>query len=60
MNGFGMVTEMHWKPEYLYAVLVHVFLINQCIKRELMLFNMIIDLRTKPSVYKALPGVLAH
>ena len=58
-----MIIQMVWKPEYLYSVLDMCFLINQCIKLELVLFNVIIDLRTKTrqgSVYKALPNVLSH
>lgn len=53
-----MIPHVAWKPEYLYAVLVHV-LFNKPIKLALMLFNMIIDLRTRTPgiIYKALPGV---
>lgn len=62
MNGFKkkkkMIPHVAWKPEYLYAVLVHV-LFNKPIKLALMLFNMIFDLRTRTPgiIYKALPGV---
>lgn len=58
-----MIIQMLWKPEYLYSVLDMCLLINQCIKLELVLFNVIIDMRTKTrqeSVYKALSNVLSH